>query len=137
MPEPEVVFEGTNLIVEAANPGYLLAMKLTAAGLAEMPKLAESLAGGAITVEHAAVAVGAAAKTSAEQVDDELSQLAETSSGNQPQTAVFATTTFPKWGTTLEDLICTLCLQGKRLVAPTPRKFRHGITALVRIAARH
>ena len=29
--EPEVVFEGTNLIVEAANPGYLLAMKLTAA----------------------------------------------------------------------------------------------------------
>ena len=52
----------------------------TAAGLAEMPKLSESLAGGAITVEHAAVAVGAAAKTSAEQVDDELSKLAETSS---------------------------------------------------------
>ena len=52
----------------------------TAAGLAEMPKLAESLAGGAITVEHAAVAVGAAAKTSAEQVDEELSKLAETSS---------------------------------------------------------
>ena len=52
----------------------------TAAGLAEMPKLAEALAGGAITVEHAAVAVGAAAKTSAEQVDDELSKLAETSS---------------------------------------------------------
>ena len=52
----------------------------TAAGLAEMPKFAESLAGGAITVEHAAVAVGAAAKTSAEQVDDELSKLAETSS---------------------------------------------------------
>ena len=52
----------------------------TAAGLAEMPKLAESLAGGAITVEHATVAVGAAAKTSAEQVDDELSKLAETSS---------------------------------------------------------
>ena len=52
----------------------------TAAGLAEMPKLAESLASGAITVEHATVAVGAAAKTSAEQVDDELSKLAETSS---------------------------------------------------------
>ena len=31
-------------------------------------------------MEHAAVAVGAAAKTSAEQVDDELSKLAETSS---------------------------------------------------------
>ena len=52
----------------------------TAAGLAEMPKLAESLASGAITVEHAAVAVGAAAKTSSEQVEDELSKLAETSS---------------------------------------------------------
>ena len=52
----------------------------TAAGLAEMPKLAESLAGGKITVEHATVAVGAAAKTSAEQVDDELSKFAETSS---------------------------------------------------------
>ena len=51
-----------------------------AAGLAEMPKLAEALAGGAITAEHAAVAVGAAAKTSAGQVDDELSKLAETSS---------------------------------------------------------
>ena len=52
----------------------------TAAGLSEMPKLAEALAGGAITVEHAAVAVAAAAKTSAEQVDDELSKVAETSS---------------------------------------------------------
>ncbi len=52
----------------------------TAAGLAEMPKLAESLASGAITAEHAEVAVGAAAKTSAEQVEDELSKLAETSS---------------------------------------------------------
>ena len=52
----------------------------TAAGLAEMPKLAESLASGAITVEHAEVAVGAAAKTSAEQVEDELSKLAEASS---------------------------------------------------------
>ena len=52
----------------------------TAAGLAEMPKLAESLANGKITVEHATVAVGAAAKTSAEQVDDELSKFAEVSS---------------------------------------------------------
>ena len=52
----------------------------TAAGLAEMPKLAESLAGGKITVEHATVAVGAAAKTSAEQVEDQLSGLAETCS---------------------------------------------------------
>ena len=52
----------------------------TAAGLVEMPKLAESLANGNISVEHAVVAVGAAAKTSAEQVDDELSKFAETSS---------------------------------------------------------
>ena len=52
----------------------------TAAGLVEMPKLAEALAGGKITVEHATVAVNAAAKTSAEQVDDELSKFAETSS---------------------------------------------------------
>lgn len=52
----------------------------TASGLAEMPKLAESLAGGSITAEHAAVAVAAAAKTSAGQVDDELLRLAETSS---------------------------------------------------------
>ncbi len=53
----------------------------TASGLAEMPKLAESLAGGAITAEHAAVAIAAAAaKTSAGQVDDELLKLAETSS---------------------------------------------------------
>ena len=52
----------------------------TAAGLAEMPKLAESLANGKISVEHATVAVGAAAKTSAEQVDDELSKFAEVSS---------------------------------------------------------
>ena len=52
----------------------------TAAGLVEMPKLAESLANGKITVEHATVAVGAAAKTSAEQVDDELSKFAEVSS---------------------------------------------------------
>ncbi len=52
----------------------------TAAGLVEMPKLAEALAGGAITAEHAAVAVEAAEKTSARQVDDELSKLAEDSS---------------------------------------------------------
>lgn len=52
----------------------------TAAGLAEMPQLADSLADGAITVEHAAIAVGAATKTSSQQVDDELSKLAETSS---------------------------------------------------------
>ena len=52
----------------------------TAAGLAEMPKLAESLASGKITAEHAAAAVDAASKTSAEQVEDELSGLAEDSS---------------------------------------------------------
>ena len=61
-----------------STPSELVSPRL-AAGLAEMPKLAEALAGGAITVEHAAC-VGAAAKTSAEQVDDELSKLAETSS---------------------------------------------------------
>ncbi len=70
-----VLREAGRMSTRAANT-----VAKTAAGLAEMPKLAESLAGGAITVEHAAVAVGAAAKTSAEQVDDELSQLAETSS---------------------------------------------------------
>ena len=70
-----VLREAGRMSTRAAN-----AVAKTAAGLAEMPKLAESLAGGAITVEHAAVAVGAAAKTSAEQVDDELSKLAETSS---------------------------------------------------------
>ena len=52
----------------------------TAAGLAQMPKLAESLAGGAISVEHAEAAVGAAARTSPQQVDDQLSELAEDSS---------------------------------------------------------
>lgn len=52
----------------------------TAAGLAEMPRLAESLADGSITVEHASIAVGAAAKTSPQQVDDELAGLAETAS---------------------------------------------------------
>ena len=52
----------------------------TAAGLVEMPKFAESLANGAITAEHAEVAVGAATKTSPQQVEDELSKLAEDSS---------------------------------------------------------
>lgn len=52
----------------------------TAAGLAEMPKLAESLTNGTISVEHAAVAVGAAAKTSPQTADDQLSKLAEESS---------------------------------------------------------
>ena len=42
-----------------------------------------------------------------------------------------------EWGTTLEGLIYTLCLQGKRLVVHPFVRFRHGITALVRIAARH
>ena len=56
------------------------AVAKTAAGLAEMPKLAESLATGKITAEHAAVAVAAAAKTSAGQVEDQLSDLAENSS---------------------------------------------------------
>ena len=70
-----VLREAGRMSTRAANT-----IAKTAAGLAEMPKLAESLAGGAITAEHAAVAVAAAAKTSAEQVDDELSKLAETSS---------------------------------------------------------
>ena len=70
-----VLREAGRMSTRAANT-----VAKTAAGLAEMPKLAESLAEGAITVEHAAVAVAAAAKTSAEQVDDELSKLAETSS---------------------------------------------------------
>lgn len=52
----------------------------TAVGLVEMPKLAESLAEGKITAEHAEVAVGAAAKTSPQQVEDQLSRLAEESS---------------------------------------------------------
>ena len=52
----------------------------TAAGLAEMPRPAESLASGKITAEHAAAAVGAASETSAEQVEDELSGPAEDSS---------------------------------------------------------
>ena len=58
-----VLREAGRMSTRAANT-----VAKTAAGLAEMPKLAESLAGGAITVEHATVAVGAAAKTSAEQV---------------------------------------------------------------------
>ncbi|MXW74573.1 MAG: hypothetical protein F4Z58_00840 [Acidimicrobiaceae bacterium] len=52
----------------------------TAAGLAEMSRLAKSLAKGTITVEHATAAAGAATKTSAKQVDDELAPLAEKSS---------------------------------------------------------
>ena len=56
------------------------AVAKTAAGLAEMPKLAESMSAGKITPEHATVAVAAAAKTSAEQADDELFKLAESSS---------------------------------------------------------
>ncbi len=69
-----VLREAGRMSTRAAN-----SVAKTAAGLAEMPRLAESLADGAITVEHAAVAVAAAAKTSAEQVDDELSRLAENS----------------------------------------------------------
>ena len=70
-----VLREAGRMSTRAAN-----SVAKTAAGLAEMPKLAESLADGKITAEHAAVAVNAAAKTSAEQVEDELSRLAETSS---------------------------------------------------------
>ncbi|MYA73144.1 MAG: DUF222 domain-containing protein, partial [Acidimicrobiaceae bacterium] len=70
-----VLREAGRMSTRAAN-----SVAKTAAGLTEMPKLAESLADGAITAEHAAVAVAAAAKTSAEQVDDELLKLAETSS---------------------------------------------------------
>ena len=70
-----VLREAGRMSTRAAN-----SVAKTAAGLAEMPKLAESLAEGKISVEHATVAVGAAAKTSAGQVEDELSKLAETSS---------------------------------------------------------
>lgn len=52
----------------------------TASGLAEMPKLADSLSRGKITAEHAAVAISAAEKTSPEEVEEQLSELAETSS---------------------------------------------------------
>ena len=70
-----VLREAGRMSTRAAN-----SVAKTAAGLAEMPKLAESLAEGKISVEHASVAVGAAGKTSAQQVDDELSRFAETSS---------------------------------------------------------
>ena len=50
----------------------------TADGLTDMPKLADAFARGDISVEHAEVAVGAAAKTSPQQVDDQLSKIAET-----------------------------------------------------------
>ena len=70
-----VLREAGRMSTRAAN-----SVAKTAAGLTEMPKLAESLAGGAITAEHAAVAVAAAAKTSAQAADDELLKLAETSS---------------------------------------------------------
>lgn len=56
------------------------AVAKTAAGLAEMPKLADSFAKGKITAEHAAVAISAAEKTSADQVEEQLSEIAETSS---------------------------------------------------------
>ena len=49
-----VLREAGRMSTRAANT-----VAKTAAGLAEMPKLAEALAGGKITVEHAAVAVGA------------------------------------------------------------------------------
>lgn len=52
----------------------------TAAGLAEMPRTAESLAAGNITAEHAAAAVAAAGKASPEKADEDLLRLAETSS---------------------------------------------------------
>ena len=70
-----VLREAGRMSTRAANT-----VAKTAAGLAEMPKLAESLADGKISVEHATVAVGAAAKTSAGQVEDQLSKLAEVSS---------------------------------------------------------
>ncbi len=67
-----VLREAGRMSTRAANK-----VAKTAAGLAEMPKLAESLAEGKITAEHAEVAVGAAAKTSPQQVEDQLSGLAE------------------------------------------------------------
>ena len=70
-----VLREAGRMSTRAAN-----SVAKTAAGLAEMPNLAESLASGAITGEHAAVAVAAAGKTSAEDVDAELLKLAESSS---------------------------------------------------------
>ena len=70
-----VLREAGRMSTRAANT-----VAKTAAGLAENPKLAGSLAEGKISVEHASVAVGAAAKTSAQQVDNELSRFAQTSS---------------------------------------------------------
>ena len=70
-----VLREAGRMSTRAANT-----VAKTASGLTEMPKLADSLASGKITAEHAAVAVAAAAKTSAAQVEDQLSELAETSS---------------------------------------------------------
>ena len=70
-----VLREAGRMSTRAAN-----SVAKTAVGLKEMPRLAESLATGAITVEHAGLAVAAAAKTSAQQVEAELSHLAEVSS---------------------------------------------------------
>ncbi|MDE0066656.1 MAG: DUF222 domain-containing protein [Acidimicrobiaceae bacterium] len=70
-----VLREAGRMSARAAN-----SVAKTASGLAEMPKLADSLANGAITAEHAAVAVAAAAKTSAESAEGKLLKLAETSS---------------------------------------------------------
>ena len=70
-----VLREAGRMSTRAAN-----SVAKTAVGLKEMPRLAESLATGAITAEHAVVAVAAAAKTSAQQVEQELSGLAEVSS---------------------------------------------------------
>jgi len=70
-----VLREAGRMSTRAANK-----VAKTAAGLVELPKLAESLAQGKITTEHAEVAVSAAAKTSPQQVNDQLSGLAEESS---------------------------------------------------------
>ena len=51
----------------------------TASGLEQMPKFAESLATGRISAEHAAAAVAAAEKTSPAQVEQQLWEIAETS----------------------------------------------------------
>ncbi len=67
-----VLREAGRMSTRAANK-----VAKTAAGLVDLPRLAESLASGAITAEHAEVAVGAAAKTSPQQVEDQLSGLAE------------------------------------------------------------
>ncbi len=67
-----VLREAGRMSTRAANK-----VAKTAAGLVEMPKLAESLAEGKITAEHAEVAVSAAAKTSPQQVEDQLSGLAK------------------------------------------------------------